>query len=158
MKKVAFWIVPLIAIGVAFFIVIFLIDINPKVPKEAIENRSNIADDESSAKNSVSWLEKITTDSKKGTQYPINELYINIDLEGSPTQTRYYLVTNVYDESEMRNIKHLLDESLAAFVSERVDENSSLVKIESTNLAQLKMVEAKLKHYNISTKLIIEEK
>jgi hypothetical protein len=78
MRRFAYWLFPTIAIAVAIFIVVFMIQINPKVSLE--EEKLHSMDTPSSVEErSHGWINDLTVSDEKGYLYPVNELTLQID-------------------------------------------------------------------------------
>jgi hypothetical protein len=78
MRRAAYWLFPLIALAVAVFIAIFLVQINPSAPKVNISEYK----DSSKNKDSIdekSWISHFTGSSKKEYVYPVNEVTLKLN-------------------------------------------------------------------------------
>jgi len=73
-----YWLFPAIAITVAIFIVVFMIQINPKVSLE--EEKQHSQDTPASVEErSRGWINDLTVSDEKGYLYPVNELTLQTD-------------------------------------------------------------------------------
>lgn len=77
-RRAAYWLVPLIAIGVAVFIVFFLIQINPSAPRIEMSDVDEVLPPKE-GDGEKSWMDKFAGNSEKEYFYPVNELYLNLD-------------------------------------------------------------------------------
>lgn len=77
-RRAAFWLFPLIAIAVAVFITVFLIQINPSVPKVEISDTDEVLPPKESS-GEKSWIEGITNHNDKKYFYPVNEVRLKLD-------------------------------------------------------------------------------
>jgi len=80
MKKVLKWFAPLLFVGVTIFLIFFLISINnddisfPSIPleKESIDINHTIK---------KNWLNHFSKAQRQGYFYPVNEIYIKVDVK-----------------------------------------------------------------------------
>ncbi len=89
MHKAFKWLTPIITVGVAIFIVVFLIKINPSENTQLDKlQTTNIKaqDDEPESQ----WLNHFSKSEQSGYFYPVNEIYINLDLNEQNTTTKTY--------------------------------------------------------------------
>lgn len=80
MRRAAYWLFPLIALAVAVFIVVFMIQINPAAP--VLNATSGEAETEDSSHFSPeigNWIERFSSSEEKGYFYPVNELTLELD-------------------------------------------------------------------------------
>lgn len=77
-RRAAYWLVPLIAIGVAVFIVYFLIQINPSAPRIKMSDVDDVLPPKE-GEGEKGWMDKFAGDGEKEYFYPVNELYLNLD-------------------------------------------------------------------------------
>lgn len=84
MRRAAYWLFPLIALAVAVFITIFLIQINPSAPKVEISDSDEVLPSEASS-DEKSWISHFSSNDEKEFFYPVNEVTLNLDaLNGAP--------------------------------------------------------------------------
>ncbi|MFZ2889431.1 hypothetical protein [Sulfuricurvum sp.] len=79
-RRAAYWLFPLIAIGVAVFIVFFLIQINPSTPHIEMSDVNEVLPPKEGEEHK-GWMDKFSLSSEKEYFYPVNELYLNLDRE-----------------------------------------------------------------------------
>ena len=79
MRRAAYWLFPLIALAVAIFITIFLIQINPSAPKVEISNIDEVLPVETSS-DEKSWISHFSSNDEKEYFYPVNEMTLNLDV------------------------------------------------------------------------------
>ncbi|MDD5158551.1 MAG: hypothetical protein PHI47_00765 [Sulfuricurvum sp.] len=80
MRRAAYWLFPLIALTVAVFIVVFMIQINPAAP--VLNERPGEAETEVASHFNPeigNWIERFSTTEEKGYFYPVNELTLELD-------------------------------------------------------------------------------
>lgn len=153
MRRFAYWLFPVIAIVVAIFIVVFIIDINPAAPtlhQDAAmdENEQPIAEE-----GSPGWLNNFKTKRDQEYVYPVNEVTIELnDNESLSKAQRYQLMVPLKDSYEFFCLKQeLKDSNLPFFLNQ--DGDSMSVLIDSTNRETLTTLVTKLKTYQISATL-----
>ena len=80
MQKILKWLTPLISVGVAIFIIFFLISINSQgkfIETEPLILNSKVV----IQKPEKVWLEHFSKSEKFGYSYPVNEVYVKVDLK-----------------------------------------------------------------------------
>lgn len=80
MRRAAYWLFPLIALAVAVFIVVFMIQINPAAP--VLNTTSGGTETEVTSHFSPdigNWIERFSSVEEKGYFYPVNELTLELD-------------------------------------------------------------------------------
>ena len=80
MQKILKWFTPLLAIGVAVFLVFFLISINSLeefIDKEPLALKTQVI----KKKPEKVWLDHFSKSQRLGYFYPVNEVYIKVDLD-----------------------------------------------------------------------------
>ena len=82
MQKIMKWFALLLAIGVAIFIIFFLISINAKeVLQESQPLR--LKGEVVTQKPDKIWLNHLSKTQRQGYFYPVNEIYVKVDLNGN---------------------------------------------------------------------------
>ncbi len=137
------WFAPLLAIGVAIFITFFLISINSEevlVESEPLKLKSEeIAP---KPKDKI-WLNHLSQTQKKGYFYPVNEVYVEVDLNEKITKTITYKLSAVLkdpyqlfclkEELKRYGLKYFLKkdkQGIELFIySQNVDKLHSLVNV-----------------------------
>jgi hypothetical protein len=80
MRRAAYWLFPLIALAVAVFIVVFMIQINPVAPDLNSTSGEAEAKEVSHFSPEIgSWIERFSSSEEKGYFYPVNELTLELD-------------------------------------------------------------------------------
>jgi ABC-type Na+ efflux pump permease subunit len=80
MRRAAYWLFPLIALAVAVFIVVFMIQINPAAPvldAASGETKTEVASHFSPEIGN--WIDRFSSAEEKGYFYPVNELTLELD-------------------------------------------------------------------------------
>ncbi len=142
MQTLLKWLTPAIAAGVAVFILFFLISINSQVPvksSEPLELKSEIV----LSKPEKIWLNHFSESERKGYIYPINEVYVKLDLDEKITKTKTYkLSAKVKDpyqlfclkeELRQHDLKYFLQKDIKGIdlliYSQNVDKLNNLVQV-----------------------------
>ena len=142
MQKILKWLTPLIAVGVAIFIIFFLISINSQgkfIESEPLMLDSHVAQQDPEKV----WLEHFSKSEKLGYSYPVNEVYVKVNLKEKITKTiTYKLYAEILDpyqlfclKEELKNHKlkyHLKKENMNVVLfiySQNVDKLNKLVKV-----------------------------
>lgn len=84
MRRAAYWLFPLIALAVAVFITIFLIQINPSAPKVEISDTDEVLPAETSSDEN-NWIGRFSGNDEKEYFYPVNEVTLNLDVANETT-------------------------------------------------------------------------
>ena len=153
MRRFAYWLFPIIAILVAVFIVVFIIEINPAAP--ALHQDTAVDENEQpiAAESSPGWLNNFKTKRDQENVYPVNEVTIALhDNESLSNAQRYHLVVPLKDSYEFFCLKQELKENNLPYLLNR-DGDSMTVLIDSTDRNKLANLVIKLKTYQISATL-----
>ena len=152
MQKILKWITPLIAVGVAIFIIFFLVSINSQevyldtkpltLNKDPIQSRVD-----------NSWLNQFSKSERKGYTYPVNEVYIKTDLDEKITKTiTYKLSAQLIDPYQMFCLKEELKQHKLKYYLKK-DSSSVDLLIYSQNVDKLEKLVKVLKNYKIVANL-----
>ncbi|MDH4943708.1 hypothetical protein [Sulfurimonas sp. C5] len=142
MQTLLKWLTPAIALGVAIFILFFLVSINsqePIVNTKPLELKTGLFP----SKEEKVWLNHFSESERKGYIYPVNEVYVKLDLDEKITKTiTYKLSAKVKDPYQLfclqeelkgRQLKYFLKKDRAGIdlliYSQHVDKLNNLVKV-----------------------------
>jgi len=153
------WFTPVIGIGVAIFIIFFLININSQ---EKIQELEPLSRKSKTAKqtNEKVWLEHFSNTQRLGYFYPVNEVYIETSLDKKIlSKTVYRLSASLIDPYQLFCLKEELNQHKLKYYLKR-DKNGVLLDIYSKNKAKLNSLVEVLKNYQIqaSVSLYKEDK
>jgi outer membrane usher protein FimD/PapC len=143
MQKVMKWFAPTLAIGVAIFITFFLISINSQEVIEESKPLTLKSESITPKPEEKVWLSHLSQTQKKGYFYPVNEVYVEVDLNEKITKTiTYKLTAHVKDpyqlfclreELKRHGLKYFLKKDVKGIAlliySQNVDKLNSLVKV-----------------------------
>ena len=149
MQKILKWLTPLIGVGVAVFIVFFLISINST--EEFIESEPlDFKTQEIQKKPEKVWLDHFSKSQRLGYFYPVNEVYIKVDLDEKITKTiTYKLSAPLLDPYQLFCLKEELKQHKLKYFLEK-DKNGVELFIFSKNIDRLNSLVKVLKNYQIS--------
>ena len=108
MQTLIKWFAPLLAFGVAVFIIFFLISINSSVEfgdSEPLALKSKVVQ----KKPEKVWLNHFSKTQRLGYSYPVNEVYVQVDLNEKITKTiTYKLSASLLDPYQLFCLKEEL--------------------------------------------------
>lgn len=152
MQKILKWLTPLIAVGVAVFIVTFLVSINSDdgpVSISPLEHRDEVV----AKKPKEVWLNHFSKTERLGFFYPVNEVLIQVDLnEEVPSQTVYKLSASLLDPYQLFCLKEELKQHQLKYYLKR-DKSGVELLIYSKNREKLNSLVEVLKNYQILAKV-----
>lgn len=149
MQKLLKWFAPLLAIGVAVFIIFFLISINSI---EQIDNSVPLRhENETVIKEPKKvWLNHFSQTQQLGYFYPVQEVYIELELsEKVLSNTIYKLSAPLLDPYQLFCLKEELKQHKLRYYLKR-DTSSVELFIYSKNINKLNSLVQVLKNYQIS--------
>jgi len=152
MQKILKWLTPLIAVGVAIFIIFFLIFINSQ--DAFIDTEPLVLDNEQTQKKpEKNWLDHFSKSERLGYFYPVNEVYIKVDLKEKITKiTTYRLSAKLLDPYQLFCLKEELKQHNLKFSLEKDKMNVDLL-IYSQDIDKLNNLVKVLKNYKISARI-----
>jgi hypothetical protein len=141
-KKIFKWLAPLVTVGVAIFLLFFIISINND-DIEISNEPLGLQTDTNNSKPKKSWLNHFSKVEKEGYFYPVNEVYLQVDLQEKITKTiTYKLSANIQDpyqlfclqeELKRYNLKYFLRKEkrgIDLFIySQNVDKLNKLIQV-----------------------------
>ena len=152
MHKILKWFTPLIAVGVAIFIILFLISINSN--KVDIESEPLTLDEKIAPKKIEKlWLNHFSESERQGYFYPVNEVYVQVDLKEKITKTiTYKLSAKLLDPYQLFCLKEeLKNHKLKYFLKK--DKIGIDLFIYSQNVDKLQDLVKALKNYKIVARI-----
>jgi len=149
MHKILKWLTPLIAVGVAIFIIFFLISINSN--EVYSESKPLTLDTKPlQIKQEKIWLDSFNKSERQGYFYPVNEVYVKVDLAEKITKTiTYKLSAKLLDPYQLFCLKEELKNHKLKYYLKKDKMNIDLF-IYSQNVDKLKNLVKVLKNYNIA--------
>jgi hypothetical protein len=154
MRRAAYWLFPIIAIAVAIFIVVFMVQMNPSSFQEMEKNHENdttvsVSTDEEAP----GWLKRLKLNHDSGYAYPVNDVSLNMDSGTLDSKDKKYrLLVNLKDSYEFFCLKQELKNTTFSYLLNQNGESMS-VEIDSNDGAGLTNLVSKLKTYQITATL-----
>lgn len=155
MLRLIRWLTPMVTLGVAIFIVVLLIDVNSSGPVGSIEtDESNESSDMFSAVNERRWLDRLAKNEQQGYFYPVNEIYVELDLDQRlVNEKRYRLTARLRDPYQLFCLKQELREHKLHYTLKNEDKGAELL-VFSKKEARIKAFLDSLKKYQISASML----
>ncbi|MGE4510318.1 MAG: hypothetical protein AB7D43_04375 [Sulfurimonadaceae bacterium] len=153
MQKILKWFAPILTIGVAVFIVFFLIFINTH--EKISESQPFVLKTEVvPEKPQQTWLDNFSQTEKLGYFYPVNEVFIKLDLsEKIIKETTYKLSASLLDPYQVFCLKEELKRHALRYYLKQDDKGVELL-IFSTDKEKLNLLVDVLKNYQISARIV----
>jgi hypothetical protein len=149
LQKILKWFTPIIGIGVAIFIIFFLISINSS-EKFIKSEPLSLSDEVVQKKPKKVWLNHFSQTQRLGYFYPVNEVYIKIDLDEKITKViTYKLSAPLLDPYQLFCLKEELKQHELKYFLEK-NTNGVELLIFSKNIDKLNSLVKVLKNYQIS--------
>ncbi|MDD2789110.1 MAG: hypothetical protein PHU40_00415 [Sulfurimonas sp.] len=149
MQKMLRWFIPLLAVGVAIFILFFLISIN-SVQEQKESQPLTLSNEVISTKTKDVWLNHFSQTQKLGYFYPVNEVYVTVDLnEKIINVITYELSAALLDPYQLFCLKEELRRHALRYYLKKEKENITLL-IYSQDVNKLNALVKVLKNYQIS--------
>ncbi len=149
MQKILKWFAPILALGVALFLIFFFISINSSVnlgSNEPLSLESNITQ----IKIDEIWINHFSQTERLGFSYPVNEVYIKIDLNEKINKTIIYkLSATLLDPYQLFCLKEELKRHKLKFYLKQ-DKKGMDLFIYSKDVNKLNSLVEILKNYQIS--------
>ena len=153
MQKLLKWFTPVLALGVAIFIIFFLISINSQedvIEEEALVHEALVVPKESKK----AWLEHFSNTERLGYSYPVNEVYIEVDLDEKITNSVIHkLSASILDPYQLFCLKEELKQHKFKYYMKKDKLNLELL-IYSKDIDKLNSLVKVLKNYQISAKVV----
>jgi len=148
MQKILKWFAPVIALGVAIFIIFFLISINSA--EDLVESEPLVLESEvTPLKPQKVWLDHFSQVEKQGYSYPVNEVFIKVDLDEKITKTiTYKLSASLLDPYQLFCLKEELKSHKLKYFMQQ-DKKGVELLIYSQNVNKLNNLVKVLKNYQI---------
>lgn len=153
MHKAFKWLTPLITVGVAIFIVVFLIKINPSenTQLDKLQTKNiQTQDDETQSQ----WLSHFSKSEQSGYFYPVNEIYIDLDLNEQAVVTKtYQLDAPISDPYKLFCLQEVLKQYNVRYFLNKNQEDTKLL-IYTNDESKFDLLINALKTYDISAKIL----
>ena len=152
MQKLIKWLAPIVAIGVAIFLTYFLISINSQTA--LLDNEPlRFQDKVKQANVEKSWLNHFSKSKQLAYSYPVNEIYLKMDLDEKITKTiTYKLSANIQDPYQLFCLKEELARYKLKYFLKK-DKLGVYLLIYSQNVNKLNNLVKVLKDYKIKAQV-----
>ena len=153
MQKIIKWFAPLLAVGVAVFIVFFLVSINSQ---EKIVDTKPLALKTQAipSKPEKLWLNHFSKSERLGYFFPVNEVYVKLDLNEKITNTiTYKLSAKLLDPYQLFCLKEELQRHKLKYYLQK-DTQGVFLLIYSQNVDKLNKLVQVLKNYKIKASIV----
>ncbi len=155
MQRIAYWLIPIIAIAVTILVALFLVQINKNEP---IATNQLISTDKNSHNNLETtqslWLERFSKSEKEGYFYPVNEIYITLDLKKQPAKEHAFKLSAIIkDQYQLFCLQEELKQRGFRYFLKKVRRGTELL-IYSKDKQKLQSLIKALKSYKITAKIL----
>lgn len=159
MQKILRWLTPLLAVGVAIFIIFFLISIN-SLQEQKDSKPLMLSNEIISEKPKDVWLNHFSQTQRLGYFYPVNEVYVTLDLNEkivnaittTITTITYELSASLLDPYQLFCLKEELRRHGLKYYLKKEKDNIALL-IYSQDVNKLNSLVKVLKNYQISARI-----
>ncbi len=153
MQKIIKWFAPLLAVGVALFILFFLVSINSE--EEIVDTKPLALKTEAvSSKPEKLWLNHFSKSERLGYFYPVNEVYVKLDLDEKIIKTiTYKLSAKLLDPYQLFCLKEELQRHRLKYFFKKDRQGVDLL-IYSQNVDKLNKLVQVLKNYKIKASIV----
>ncbi len=155
MQRIAYWSIPIIAIIVTVLVALFLVQINTNEPIALHQPLSSNTVGSTPVRVTESvWLDRFSQSEQEGFFYPVNEIFITLDLHRHVIKERAFtlsaLITNQY---QLFCLQEELKQRGFRFFLKKVREGTELL-VYSKDQNQLQSLVKALKSYKITAKIV----
>lgn len=155
MHRLIRWTTPLITLGVAIFIIFLLIDVNQLEPDPNIGSslsENNVSSE--SVQSGRRWLEQLANNERQGYFYPVNEIYVKLDLDQQLVNEKTYLLTaTLRDPYQLFCLKQELREHKLRYTLKQEKQGAELL-VSSKDETKIKAFLQALKNYEITATIL----
>ncbi|HIC44762.1 MAG TPA: hypothetical protein EYO73_10950 [Sulfurimonas sp.] len=148
------WLFPAIFVGVAFFLILFLVQVNQN-DASIYADKADIpqAQDLPNIPSKEKWIKRFSQHEDEGYFYPVIEMFVEVDLKDPPKKIiSYELHAENLDPYQLFCFKEVLKHYKVKYIFELKKEEMKLI-IYSKNVKQLKNIVKALKNYAINAKI-----
>ncbi|MEA2112149.1 MAG: hypothetical protein U9P71_08895 [Campylobacterota bacterium] len=155
MQRIAYWFIPIIAIAVTILVALFLVQINQSEPIAADQIISVESNNPKHLNTTESlWLDRFSKSEKDGYFYPVNEIYITLDLEKQLVkQSAFKLTAIIEDQYQLFCLQEELKQRGFRYFLKKVRQGTELL-IYSKDQKKLQSLVKALKSYKIKAKIL----
>lgn len=155
MQSALKWLTPLVTLGVAVFIVVFLIKINPSQEMQtvnAIKLKSMKVQDEKSEQ--PLWVDHFSKSEQTGYFYPVNEIFVDLELsKNSAAEKNYELSATIANPYQFFCLQEVLKQKRVKYNLKKYHTDTKVL-IYSQEKDKLDSLIKTLKTYDINAKIL----
>lgn len=153
MQGFAKWLTPVITLGVAIFIAMFLVEVNQGDPAPYTKPTDSQSNEE--AKPSVKekrWIDTLAASERQGYFYPVNEIYVDIDLNQKLVNEKIYrLSALLHDPYQLFCLKQELKQHNLRYTLKSDREEAQFI-VYTKEKARIDALVKTLNNYKITAK------
>jgi hypothetical protein len=155
MLRYVHWLAPLIALGVAVYIALFMFRVNqtdPLPPVEPVPLESGKPT--TPPQTEKQWLDALAANERQGYFYPVNEIYIELDLNQQFVHEKTYrLSARLRDPLQLFCLKQELKQHHLRYTLKHQDDGVELL-VYSKEQSELEALVNALKNYQITASFL----
>ena len=155
MQRYVHWLTPLIAFGVAVYITIFMIQVNQTDPLPLVKPVPLHSDrGAQTPQGEKRWLDALARSERQGDFYPVNEIYIEVDLNQKLVHEKIYrLSARLRDPYQLFCLKQELKQHHLRYTLKKEKDGAELL-VYSKDQSKLKALVTALKNYQITASFL----
>ncbi len=155
MQRIAYWLIPIIAIAVTILVALFLVQINQNEPIAVSQFISSENKNPKSPKIADSaWLDRFSKSEQDGYFYPVNEIFIRLDLNKHIVKEKAFTLSAlIKDQYQLFCLQEELKQRDLRYFLKKVRQGTELL-IYSKDQNQLQGLVEALKNYKIKAKIL----
>jgi hypothetical protein len=149
------WLFPAIFVGVAIFLIFFLVQVN-QTDAGVYDEKADIPQAQKLPEipGREKWIERFSEHENQGYFYPVTEIFVEVDLKEPPKKTTIYqLKAGDLDPYQIFCLKEVLKQYQVKYMFEQ-NKNDIKLLIYSKNLNQLNSIVKSLKNYAINASIV----
>jgi len=149
MQKLIKWLAPIVSIGVVIFLIYFFVSINSE-PVSLKSEPFGVQEKKKEVSIEKSWINHFSNTKKVAYSYPVNEIYLKVDLDEKITKAiTYKLSANIQDPYQLFCLKEELKQYKLKYFLKK-DKIGVYLLIYSRNVNKLNDLVKVLKEYKIN--------
>jgi hypothetical protein len=151
MLRYVHWLAPLIALGVAVYIAVFMFRVNQTDPLPLVKPVPlGSGKSSTSPQAEKQWLDALAANERQGYFYPVNEIYIDLDLDQKFVHEKTYrLSASLRDPLQLFCLKQELKQHHLRYTLKQ-QENGAELLVYSKDQSELEALVNTLKNYQIT--------
>lgn len=154
MHGFAKWLTPAVTVGVAIFIAMLLVDINQGEPDLMMDptKQQTTQKEVKPVVREKQWIDTLATSERQGYFYPVNEIYIDIDLNQRLVNEKIYrLSALLHDPYQLFCLKQELKQHQLRYTLKSDNQGTQFI-VYTKEKARIDALIERLKNYKITAK------